>query len=183
MYIALASQKQCLCLTSCLCVSLQAHFTPTWRRRGTGCRMLTANRSVSETRRSTSNWYFTVTNVNIIPFEGSQTWDYEGVILQWFVIRKSINLFVFSSALWMIKLSHIFSKYLKYNSYLLFCAGCALCRLSDDDPAMFGEKVTLKEHKLSVHYFCLVSLWVCVLILMYCRVYDVKDVELSSFLC
>ncbi|XP_044022635.1 G2/M phase-specific E3 ubiquitin-protein ligase isoform X2 [Siniperca chuatsi] len=34
---------------------------------------------------------------------------------------------------------------------------CALCRLSDDDPAMFGEKVTLKEHKLSVHYFCLLT--------------------------
>ncbi|XP_069573817.1 G2/M phase-specific E3 ubiquitin-protein ligase [Brachyistius frenatus] len=34
---------------------------------------------------------------------------------------------------------------------------CALCRSSDDDPAMFGEKVTLKEHKLSVHYFCLLS--------------------------
>ncbi|KAM7376450.1 hypothetical protein PAMP_006183 [Pampus punctatissimus] len=32
---------------------------------------------------------------------------------------------------------------------------CALCRLSDDDPAMFGEKVTLKQHKLSVHYLCL----------------------------
>uniref|UniRef100_A0A4W6DIW6 G2/M-phase specific E3 ubiquitin protein ligase n=1 Tax=Lates calcarifer TaxID=8187 RepID=A0A4W6DIW6_LATCA len=27
----------------------------------------------------------------------------------------------------------------------------------DDDPAMFGEKVTLKEHKLSVHYFCLLT--------------------------
>ncbi|XP_054469569.1 G2/M phase-specific E3 ubiquitin-protein ligase isoform X2 [Anoplopoma fimbria] len=34
---------------------------------------------------------------------------------------------------------------------------CALCRLSGDDPAMFGEKVTLKEHKLSVHYFCLLT--------------------------
>ncbi|XP_029316474.1 G2/M phase-specific E3 ubiquitin-protein ligase [Cottoperca gobio] len=34
---------------------------------------------------------------------------------------------------------------------------CALCRLSDDDPAMFGEKVTIKEHKLSVHYFCLLT--------------------------
>ncbi|KAE8289557.1 G2/M phase-specific E3 ubiquitin-protein ligase [Larimichthys crocea] len=34
---------------------------------------------------------------------------------------------------------------------------CVLCRLSDDDPAMFGEKVTLKEHKLSVHYFCLLT--------------------------
>lgn len=39
---------------------------------------------------------------------------------------------------------------------LCVSAGCALCRCSDDDPAMFGEKVTLKEHKLSVHYFCLV---------------------------
>ncbi|XP_038585264.1 G2/M phase-specific E3 ubiquitin-protein ligase [Micropterus salmoides] len=34
---------------------------------------------------------------------------------------------------------------------------CVLCRLSDDDPSMFGEKVTLKEHKLSVHYFCLLT--------------------------
>ncbi|XP_006785937.1 G2/M phase-specific E3 ubiquitin-protein ligase [Neolamprologus brichardi] len=34
---------------------------------------------------------------------------------------------------------------------------CALCRCSDDDPAMFGEKVTLEEHKLSVHYFCLLT--------------------------
>ncbi|KAM9341595.1 G2/M phase-specific E3 ubiquitin-protein ligase [Symphorus nematophorus] len=34
---------------------------------------------------------------------------------------------------------------------------CCLCRLSDDDPAMFGEKVQLKEHKLSVHYFCLLT--------------------------
>ncbi|XP_056248562.1 G2/M phase-specific E3 ubiquitin-protein ligase [Seriola aureovittata] len=34
---------------------------------------------------------------------------------------------------------------------------CVLCRFSDDDPAMFGEKVTLKEHKLSVHYFCLLT--------------------------
>nr|XP_020442049.1 G2/M phase-specific E3 ubiquitin-protein ligase isoform X2 [Monopterus albus] len=34
---------------------------------------------------------------------------------------------------------------------------CALCRLSDDDPAMLGEKVTLKEHKFSVHYFCLLT--------------------------
>ncbi|XP_039992979.1 G2/M phase-specific E3 ubiquitin-protein ligase isoform X1 [Xiphias gladius] len=34
---------------------------------------------------------------------------------------------------------------------------CALCRFSDDDPAIFGEKVKLKEHKLSVHYFCLLT--------------------------
>ncbi|KAM9356108.1 G2/M phase-specific E3 ubiquitin-protein ligase [Pholidichthys leucotaenia] len=34
---------------------------------------------------------------------------------------------------------------------------CALCKLSDDDPAIFGEKITLKEHKLSVHYFCLLT--------------------------
>ncbi|KAM9842566.1 G2/M phase-specific E3 ubiquitin-protein ligase [Aulostomus maculatus] len=34
---------------------------------------------------------------------------------------------------------------------------CALCRLPDNDPAMFGEKFTLKEHKLSVHYFCLLT--------------------------
>uniref|UniRef100_A0A3B4ZLE1 G2/M-phase specific E3 ubiquitin protein ligase n=1 Tax=Stegastes partitus TaxID=144197 RepID=A0A3B4ZLE1_9TELE len=42
------------------------------------------------------------------------------------------------------------------NDCVLF-PGCALCRFSDDDPALFGEKVTLKEHKLSVHYFCLLT--------------------------
>uniref|UniRef100_A0A3B4G685 G2/M-phase specific E3 ubiquitin protein ligase n=1 Tax=Pundamilia nyererei TaxID=303518 RepID=A0A3B4G685_9CICH len=39
----------------------------------------------------------------------------------------------------------------------VYSGSCALCRCSDDDPAMFGEKVTLKEHKLSVHYFCLLT--------------------------
>ncbi|XP_036006739.1 G2/M phase-specific E3 ubiquitin-protein ligase [Fundulus heteroclitus] len=34
---------------------------------------------------------------------------------------------------------------------------CALCRCSDDDPVTFGEKVKLKEHKFSVHYFCLLT--------------------------
>ncbi|XP_047466672.1 G2/M phase-specific E3 ubiquitin-protein ligase isoform X5 [Mugil cephalus] len=34
---------------------------------------------------------------------------------------------------------------------------CVLCRSSQDDPAMFGEKVTVKEHKLSVHYLCLLT--------------------------
>uniref|UniRef100_A0A673CCC7 G2/M-phase specific E3 ubiquitin protein ligase n=1 Tax=Sphaeramia orbicularis TaxID=375764 RepID=A0A673CCC7_9TELE len=34
---------------------------------------------------------------------------------------------------------------------------CALCRLSVDDPALFGEKVKLSNHKLSVHYFCLLT--------------------------
>ncbi|XP_065822271.1 G2/M phase-specific E3 ubiquitin-protein ligase [Labrus bergylta] len=34
---------------------------------------------------------------------------------------------------------------------------CALCRCSDNDPAMFGEKVVLKEHNLCVHYFCLLT--------------------------
>ncbi|KAG7510907.1 G2 M phase-specific E3 ubiquitin-protein ligase [Solea senegalensis] len=34
---------------------------------------------------------------------------------------------------------------------------CSLCKFSDDDPAMFGEKVTLKQHKLTVHYFCLLT--------------------------
>ncbi|XP_028251337.1 G2/M phase-specific E3 ubiquitin-protein ligase [Parambassis ranga] len=34
---------------------------------------------------------------------------------------------------------------------------CALCGFSDDDPAMLGEKVTLTEEKLSVHYFCLLT--------------------------
>lgn len=36
------------------------------------------------------------------------------------------------------------------------CPVCALCRLSDDDPALFGDKVMLREHGFSIHYFCLV---------------------------
>ncbi|XP_063765618.1 G2/M phase-specific E3 ubiquitin-protein ligase isoform X2 [Eleginops maclovinus] len=34
---------------------------------------------------------------------------------------------------------------------------CVLCKQSDEDPALLGEKVTLKEPKLSVHYFCLLT--------------------------
>ncbi|KAM8913942.1 G2/M phase-specific E3 ubiquitin-protein ligase isoform 1-T2 [Spinachia spinachia] len=34
---------------------------------------------------------------------------------------------------------------------------CALCRLCDDDPALLGEKVTLKDHNLCVHYLCLLT--------------------------
>ncbi|KAM4625242.1 G2/M phase-specific E3 ubiquitin-protein ligase [Polymixia lowei] len=34
---------------------------------------------------------------------------------------------------------------------------CALCGLSDTDPDQFGEKVTLKQHNLTVHYFCLLT--------------------------
>ncbi|XP_015248024.1 PREDICTED: G2/M phase-specific E3 ubiquitin-protein ligase [Cyprinodon variegatus] len=34
---------------------------------------------------------------------------------------------------------------------------CALCRRSDDDPAMFGEKLKLEEENFSVHYFCLLT--------------------------
>ncbi|XP_075883846.1 G2/M phase-specific E3 ubiquitin-protein ligase [Nelusetta ayraudi] len=34
---------------------------------------------------------------------------------------------------------------------------CALCRSSADDPAMFGEKVAIKDHRMSVHYFCLLT--------------------------
>ncbi|KAL3049776.1 hypothetical protein OYC64_009099 [Pagothenia borchgrevinki] len=34
---------------------------------------------------------------------------------------------------------------------------CVLCKQSDDDPALFGEKFTLKDPKLSVHYFCLLT--------------------------
>uniref|UniRef100_A0A8C6TFE9 PHD-type domain-containing protein n=1 Tax=Neogobius melanostomus TaxID=47308 RepID=A0A8C6TFE9_9GOBI len=37
-------------------------------------------------------------------------------------------------------------------------SGCALCRSSEDDPALLGEKVRIEELKRSVHYFCLVSL-------------------------
>ncbi|CAF89650.1 unnamed protein product [Tetraodon nigroviridis] len=32
---------------------------------------------------------------------------------------------------------------------------CALCLLGDDDPAVFGEKVVLRDHGFSIHYFCL----------------------------
>uniref|UniRef100_H3CA88 G2/M-phase specific E3 ubiquitin protein ligase n=1 Tax=Tetraodon nigroviridis TaxID=99883 RepID=H3CA88_TETNG len=40
---------------------------------------------------------------------------------------------------------------------------CALCLLGDDDPAVFGEKVVLRDHGFSIHYFCL---------LMSCGVYQ-----------
>ncbi|KAG7465615.1 hypothetical protein MATL_G00155430 [Megalops atlanticus] len=32
---------------------------------------------------------------------------------------------------------------------------CALCNLSENSPDKYGEKVTLKQHNLTVHYFCL----------------------------
>ncbi|KAL0969735.1 hypothetical protein UPYG_G00231580 [Umbra pygmaea] len=32
---------------------------------------------------------------------------------------------------------------------------CALCQLSENCPDKHGEKITLKSHKLTVHYFCL----------------------------
>lgn len=47
---------------------------------------------------------------------------------------------------------------------LCVCPVCALCRLSDDDPAMFGEKVMLREHGFSVHYLCLVRIYLCILV-------------------
>ncbi|KAF6732776.1 G2/M phase-specific E3 ubiquitin-protein ligase [Oryzias melastigma] len=34
---------------------------------------------------------------------------------------------------------------------------CVLCRISDDDPALLGEKLTLKQHNLTVHYLCLLT--------------------------
>ncbi|KAM9777959.1 G2/M phase-specific E3 ubiquitin-protein ligase [Neosynchiropus ocellatus] len=34
---------------------------------------------------------------------------------------------------------------------------CALCRLPDDDPNLFGEKFTVVEENISVHYFCLLT--------------------------
>uniref|UniRef100_A0A665TPK4 G2/M-phase specific E3 ubiquitin protein ligase n=1 Tax=Echeneis naucrates TaxID=173247 RepID=A0A665TPK4_ECHNA len=45
----------------------------------------------------------------------------------------------------------------KRNGWMCVFSGCVLCRFSDDDPVLFGEKVTLKEHKLTVHYFCLLT--------------------------
>ncbi|XP_061843656.1 G2/M phase-specific E3 ubiquitin-protein ligase [Nerophis lumbriciformis] len=34
---------------------------------------------------------------------------------------------------------------------------CVLCRSSEDDPALFGDKMRVQEHNLSVHYFCLLT--------------------------
>ncbi|XP_068195163.1 G2/M phase-specific E3 ubiquitin-protein ligase [Antennarius striatus] len=34
---------------------------------------------------------------------------------------------------------------------------CDLCGFSDDDPSLYGEKVTLKEDNICVHYFCLLT--------------------------
>ncbi|XP_053700466.1 G2/M phase-specific E3 ubiquitin-protein ligase isoform X1 [Synchiropus splendidus] len=34
---------------------------------------------------------------------------------------------------------------------------CVLCRLPDDDPNLFGEKFTVTEENISVHYFCLLT--------------------------
>nr|XP_057946429.1 G2/M phase-specific E3 ubiquitin-protein ligase-like [Doryrhamphus excisus]XP_057946430.1 G2/M phase-specific E3 ubiquitin-protein ligase-like [Doryrhamphus excisus] len=34
---------------------------------------------------------------------------------------------------------------------------CVLCRTSEDNPAFFGEKITVQEHNISVHYFCLLT--------------------------
>ncbi|GAA6103145.1 G2/M phase-specific E3 ubiquitin-protein ligase [Tachysurus ichikawai] len=32
---------------------------------------------------------------------------------------------------------------------------CELCKRCDDSPDKYGQKITLEEHKLTVHYFCL----------------------------
>lgn len=34
---------------------------------------------------------------------------------------------------------------------------CSLCKRCDDNPEKYGEKITLQQHNLTVHYFCLVS--------------------------
>ncbi|KAM9787488.1 G2/M phase-specific E3 ubiquitin-protein ligase isoform X1 [Syngnathus typhle] len=34
---------------------------------------------------------------------------------------------------------------------------CVLCRRCEDDPALFGDKFTLREDNISVHYFCLLT--------------------------
>ncbi|KAJ7990920.1 hypothetical protein DPEC_G00291890 [Dallia pectoralis] len=39
------------------------------------------------------------------------------------------------------------------QEYSIDC--CALCKLSDNCPDKYGEKITLKSHELTVHYFCL----------------------------
>ncbi|XP_010891276.1 G2/M phase-specific E3 ubiquitin-protein ligase [Esox lucius] len=39
------------------------------------------------------------------------------------------------------------------QEYSIDC--CALCKLSENCPDKYGEKITLKSHELTVHYFCL----------------------------
>ncbi|CAN9501943.1 unnamed protein product [Ophioblennius macclurei] len=34
---------------------------------------------------------------------------------------------------------------------------CVLCKCSDDDPALFGDKIRVEEHNFFVHYFCLLT--------------------------
>lgn len=34
---------------------------------------------------------------------------------------------------------------------------CSLCKRCDNIPEKYGEKITLQQHNLTVHYFCLVS--------------------------
>ncbi|XP_077421462.1 G2/M phase-specific E3 ubiquitin-protein ligase isoform X2 [Vanacampus margaritifer] len=34
---------------------------------------------------------------------------------------------------------------------------CVLCRSCEDDPALFGDKISLQEDRISVHYFCLLT--------------------------
>uniref|UniRef100_A0A8C8DW88 G2/M-phase specific E3 ubiquitin protein ligase n=1 Tax=Oryzias sinensis TaxID=183150 RepID=A0A8C8DW88_9TELE len=45
----------------------------------------------------------------------------------------------------------------KQKKLYLYRQGCVLCRINDDDPALFGEKVTLKQQNLTVHYLCLLT--------------------------
>uniref|UniRef100_A0A4W5N0J1 G2/M-phase specific E3 ubiquitin protein ligase n=1 Tax=Hucho hucho TaxID=62062 RepID=A0A4W5N0J1_9TELE len=39
------------------------------------------------------------------------------------------------------------------QEYSIDC--CALCKLNENCPDKYGEKITLKSHELTVHYFCL----------------------------
>ncbi|XP_061677103.1 G2/M phase-specific E3 ubiquitin-protein ligase [Syngnathoides biaculeatus] len=41
------------------------------------------------------------------------------------------------------------------SEMLLQC--CLLCRNAEDDPALFGDKITRAEDKICVHYFCLLT--------------------------
>ncbi|EMP26738.1 G2/M phase-specific E3 ubiquitin-protein ligase [Chelonia mydas] len=36
---------------------------------------------------------------------------------------------------------------------------CVLCQRTDDCPEKYGEKRTYKEYSLTVHYYCLISVW------------------------
>lgn len=46
---------------------------------------------------------------------------------------------------------------ISFGRHVSLPQGCVLCRSCEDDPALLGDKITLRDDKLCVHYFCLVS--------------------------